>query len=80
MALNNWKGRLAVSSFKNKLYQLNMWLSWMKDNRGKFEEYSLDELIDYQKNADNGSKYEILDLIQQFTQGIDGTYNYKSTI
>ena len=52
---------------------------WLKENGGKFSDMSPDDLVEYQRNTDNGSRYELLDLVQQWAQGLDLRYNTKQT-
>jgi integrase len=47
-------------------------LAYLKENSEKFRDYSPDQLIEYQQNADNGHRYDILDELQSFVSKIDG--------
>jgi len=47
-------------------------MDWVRANGGKFSNMSPDELIEYQKNVDNGSQYDILDMVQRYTLSLNG--------
>jgi integrase len=47
-------------------------MAYLKENSLKFRDYTPDQLVEYQQNADNGHKYDILDELQSFVTRIDG--------
>ena len=78
--VENWLGRLGLSTQKPQRYYFQHFLKWIKVNGGKFSKYSPDELVEYQKQADNGNKYDILDtIVQPYVRQVKGTYNTKRT-
>lgn len=44
----------------------------MAENGGKFKDMTPDEMIDYQKNCDNGTRYDILDVVQRYVLSLRG--------
>ena len=69
--VDKWLGRLAASTGKTSMVFVRKFMRWLKENGGRFAEYTPDELVAYQKAADNGTKYEILDLIQRYVGQLD---------
>jgi len=45
-------------------------MGWMAENGGALADLGPDALIAYQKETDNGTKYDILDLVQTWSQGL----------
>jgi len=55
-----------------------IFMRWVKQNGGKFSEYTPDQLIEYQKQTSNGSQYDILDVLAQpYVRQAEGTFNTK---
>lgn len=79
--VENWLGRLkqSPSHIKNARSQLNIFLKWLKENGGSFKDYTPDQLIEYQRNADNGHRFEILDLLQRHILTIKGRRSTKAS-
>ena len=51
----------------------------MKENGEKFRDYTPDMMVEYQKQADNGSRYEILDMVQRYIGTLNGRTSAKKT-
>lgn len=49
----------------------------MADNGGELAGLSPEELLEYQRDTDNGTRYVILDLLQRHVRGVHGRYHYK---
>lgn len=55
------------------------WMNWVRVNGGKFKDMSPDQLIEYQREADNGSRYELLDLAIDYINTNTEAYNTKKS-
>lgn len=64
--MEKWKSRLSATTSKSYLKAFNLFMEWLRESDSKFKDYTPDQLIEYQRNADNGSLYDILDLAQQY--------------
>lgn len=64
--VENWLSRVSPTTARLYRYQLKGFLKWLQENGGSFKDYTPDELITYQQEADNGSKYDVLDLLQAY--------------
>ena len=78
--VNKWSSRVAPSTAKINERLFNDWLNWIKENRPRFSSYDPDQLIEYQKTSDNGSRYDMVDLIQSFIIQHKGRLGYKKKI
>lgn len=78
--VENWLSRFAPSTAETYKFHFQRWISWMKENGEDLATMSPEELLDYQRNTDNGNKYIILDLLQRHVRGIHGRYQYKTKI
>jgi len=78
-SVRNWLSRISPSTAKVYSFIFRKWLVWMEENGGRFSEMNPDELLAYQKAADNGSMYDILDFVQMYVLSMDRErrYNYK---
>jgi hypothetical protein len=72
-----WLSRLAPSTRKTGGSTIKRFESWLRVNGGAFKDTSLDELVAAQKNADNGSRYDVLDLVQRYVNELQGRHGYK---
>jgi integrase len=79
-AIENWVSRLSPNTAKLNRYFLGRWVTWMGENGGKFSAMSPDELVAYQRAADNGARYDILDLVQKYSQDLPGRFGSKNKI
>ena len=76
--MENWLSRLSPSTQIAQESFMNILLRWARLNGGKFAEFTPDELVEYQKQADNGIRYEILDtVVQPYIRDAKGTFNTK---
>lgn len=78
-AKERWLSRVAETTAQSYENRLGVFMVWLKENGGKFSDMSPDDLVEYQSNTDNGSKYDLLDLVQQWAQGLDLRYSTKKT-
>jgi integrase len=69
--------RTRENTAKNNLWFLERFMKWLRQGSSKFAGFSPDELIQYQKKAGNGEKYEVLDVIQAWVNSLNGRAGYK---
>jgi len=80
-----WKGRVATGTYKTYMSAFRQFMEWLAENGGALASLSPDGLIEYQKETDNGSRYDILDLTQTWAQelktpdGVDCRVSYKKS-
>ena len=79
-SVRNWLNRLGPNTQKMAEFHLNRWLTWTSLNGGNFATSSPDDFVEYQRNAGNGEKFEILDLVQSYVLSQSGTFNYKKNM
>ncbi len=70
-SVENWIGRLSSSTERQNRSCINRFMTWLAENGGTFSDYAPDQLVLYQKEADNNHQYEILDLIQRYVGNLD---------
>jgi len=70
-SVNKWKSRVAKSTYKSYIDHLVRWLSWLETKGGRFAGFSPDDLIETQRQTDNGTEYDILDLVQTWASGLE---------
>ncbi len=78
-SVDRWLGRLGEGSRKTRTSHLTSYMSWLKENGGNFKDFTPDQLIEYQREADNGKRYELLDLAQRYVLQTKGTFNTKTS-
>ena len=76
--VDRWLGRLGVSSRKPRTSHLTSYMAWLKERGGEFKDFDPDQLIQYQKEADNGARYDLLDLAQKYVLQSAGTLQTKT--
>lgn len=76
--VERWLGRLAPSTARTSLVFLRKFMRWMGEekspgvlNGGRFAGYTPDELVAYQKEAENSQQYDILDIVQGYVGQLD---------
>lgn len=77
--VKNWLSRLAPSTQETQLSYFNRFMKWLMVEGGSFKDYTPDQLIEYQRNADNGSRYDMVDLAQRYVRDKPGRINTKNT-
>ena len=65
-----WRGRVSHGSYRNYIGALGQFMRWLREYGGALADLDPDGLIEYQKQSDNGSKYDILDLVQTWSQDL----------
>lgn len=65
-----WKGRVAPTTYKSYITAFGHFKRWLDEHGGALAGLTPDELVEYQKNTDNGTQYDILDLVQTWAQGL----------
>lgn len=79
--VSKWLSRLADSTAKGNLGIFQTWYKWIRVNGENFKDFTPDELIEYQSNADNSARYDILDsIIQPYVHSKKGRTGYKRRI
>jgi integrase len=58
---------------------LDLFMRWLRENGGAFKGYSPDQLVEYQRNADNSHRYDVLDLVQRHVLSVKGRRNSKNS-
>jgi len=76
-SVDRWLSRLDEGWRDRARGILMNFVDWLGGNSTKFGSYTPDMLIEYQRESDNGSRYDILDEIQRYVQGFDIRYNSK---
>ncbi len=77
-SVKNWLSRLAPKTARDVGYSFKRWMDWTSLNGGQFSKFSPDDLVDHQAKGDNGSRYEILDLIQKYIRDLNLRAKSKS--
>lgn len=77
--VQNWVNRLSESSKETYLSYFGRFIQWLETEGGAFKDYSPDQLVEHQRKADNGSRYEIIDLAQLYINQYKGRVNTKNT-
>jgi len=65
-----WRGRIGSGTYKTYMAAFRQFMKWLKREGGSLAPMDPDGLIDYQKNTDNGTRFDILDLVQTWSQGL----------
>jgi len=78
-SVENWLSRLAKTSARNNGYIFRAWIDWMPEHGGAFKGMTPDELIQFQKEADNSHRYEILDVLQRYVNSLEGMRQSSKT-
>jgi len=76
-SVKRYLNRLSEGSHRTALYQLHYFFTWTKGNSTKFGGMTPDELVEHQKEAENGEQYEILDTLQDYVGTLNGRHNTK---
>ncbi|MBA7638254.1 hypothetical protein ES703_45907 [subsurface metagenome] len=69
--VDKWLGRMAPSTARTSMVFLRKFMRWMGENGGQFADYTPDQLVLYQKEAENSQQYDILDLVQGYVGQLD---------
>ena len=78
--VKRWLTRLSPNTASVNSIVLDKFMEWLQDQDTKFSTFTPDQLIEYQRNCDNGSRYEIVDLLQSYLSDIEYSYNYMKRI
>jgi len=73
---NQWLGRLQASTAKTAGSNFRRYMAWVEREGGKFSAYTPDQMIEYQRAANNEQRYELLDLAQRYIGGLEGRGGY----
>ena len=75
-----WLGRLSKATAFTNEYHFIRFMGWMAESGGEFSGYTPSMLVDYQAEAQGRDSYKILDLVQQYVNGVEGRHGYKVKI
>lgn len=75
--VEHWISRLSPASEKSARGYLRRWLTWLHDEGGPFQRYTPDQLVVYQQNADNGTRFDVLDHVQRYVTQLTVRMNTK---
>ena len=64
-SVERWLSRLSFGTAEKDRQRLQNWIKWVRQSKTRFSQFTPDELITYQKESDNGTRYDILDEIVQ---------------
>ena len=79
-AKQNWLERVSMGTRRDYAYTFDRFMIWKNENGGKFADMTPDQMIEYQRNAENGNGYELLDLTQRWILSLEGlAYKTKRT-
>ena len=78
-SIDNWASRLKASTGIMARKHMSLFMRWLKQNGSQFKEYSPDQLVEYQRNADNSHRYDVLDLVQSHVLSMKGRKSSKTT-
>lgn len=59
--VEHWMGRLSPDNRRKNVYVIRKWMGWVRENGGRFRDYTPDDLIRFQAEASNGERFSILD-------------------
>lgn len=79
IATAKWLGRLSESSRRSYGPTFERFMRYVREKGGTFKEKTPDELVRYQRDSDNGSNYDILDLIQGWIGTMEARQSSKAT-
>lgn len=79
LATAKWLGRMSEGSKRSYGPTFNRFMTYVREKGGPFKEMTPDELVRYQRNSDNGSAYDILDLIQGWIGKMNARQSSKDT-
>ena len=76
--IKTWLSRLSQTTRAPQLSTFSKFMEWLRADGGKFSEFTPDELVEYQKNANNGARYDMVDLAQNYVRQSKGRVNTKN--
>lgn len=79
ISVENWVGRLKPYTGVMARRHLSLFMRWLKQNGGQFEDYSPDQLVEYSRNADNSHKFDLVDLVQKYILSLNGLRKTSKT-
>ena len=72
------KWLVQVSNYKKEGRRFAQWMRYVKQSQTDFAHYTPDQLIEFQGNTDNGSRYKILDdIVKPYIRGQAWRYHTK---
>ena len=77
--VKKWLNRVAPSTKRTYANRMLGFLDWLRVSGGSFSEMSPDELVEYQRNSDNSTCFDILELIQAYVGSLELRYSTLKT-
>lgn len=77
-SVQRWASRVAPTTAQHYVYTMNQYYAWASENDEKFGVMNPDQLIEYQQNSVNQTRYEVLDSILDFANSKSGRHGYVS--
>lgn len=79
-SVQTWTERLRPNTARSSLYTFTRWMKWVKAHGGTLADYDPNALVAYQANSDNGSRFDVLDLVQRYVLSLNGRGGYKRNV
>jgi integrase len=73
----HWLGRYSESNRHVSSILLYKFLEYLRENGGELVDFTPDQLVEFQRNAGNGDKYKILDVVQAWINSLDLRHSSK---
>jgi len=68
--VERWLDRLSPASEKTNRFIFSKFLAWLQGKGGRFSTFSVEELVEFQKEAGNGDAFKILDEVQSYINSL----------
>lgn len=75
--VQNWASRLSEGTAKVNGYIFSKFMEWLKEKGEQFSEFTPDQLVKHQRDAGNGERYDVLELVQRWILSMKSPYNTK---
>jgi integrase len=69
--VQKWLGRLSPGTAEVNWSMFQSFIRFLKESGGSLADFSPDDLVEYQKNCDNGNMYDVLDVVQNWILSLD---------
>jgi len=72
IAIENWVNRLKPHTGVMARKHIGLFMRWLRQGNSRFKDFTPDELVEYQKSASNGHRFDITDLVQSHILSLNG--------
>ena len=79
-AVGKWLNQLATSTRSNYAFRAYHYFTWLKVNGGRFARLTVAELLDLQDRAVGRARYDQLDVLQRYVNGLHLRVSSKKTV